>query len=136
MSEDIKSVRKLSNVRLLGLTGSRDLASLYRLCDAMIHITYLDACPNSVVESIVAGCPVICTSEGGTSELVREGVNGLVIPDKPYKFKPINLSKPPHVDTKRLAEAIGSIVGHKLQCVGNHIEHCAEQYKKFFQELL
>jgi glycosyltransferase involved in cell wall biosynthesis len=36
--------------------------------------------PNAVVESMAAGVPVVATRVGGIPELVREGVDGLLVP--------------------------------------------------------
>jgi len=45
-------------------------AEVYAVADWMIHMAWLDHCPNVVVEAIAQGCPVLCSSEGGTKELV------------------------------------------------------------------
>lgn len=80
-------------------TGSirHDLcAEVYSISDWMLHLAWLDHCPNVVVEAISQGCPVICTSEGGTKELVQGG-NGIVIDEVPYDFSLVDYDKPPRV---------------------------------------
>ena len=60
----------------------------------MIHLAWLDHCPNVVVEALSRGCPVICTDSGGTSELV--GRNGIVIPETVrYNFELLDYDNPP-----------------------------------------
>jgi glycosyltransferase involved in cell wall biosynthesis len=72
-------------------------AELYSIADWMIHLAWLDHCPNVVVEAISQGCPVICSSEGGTKELVGER-NGVVIQDTvEYKFDLVDYDNPPRV---------------------------------------
>lgn len=39
-----------------------------------------EGCSNSILEYMASGLPVICTDSGGNAELVREGVNGFVVP--------------------------------------------------------
>jgi len=81
-------------------TGSirHDLcAEVYSIADWMIHLAWLDHCPNVVVEAIAQGCPVICSSEGGTKELV-ETENGIVVADaSPYDFELVDYDNPPRV---------------------------------------
>ncbi len=81
-------------------TGSirHDLcAEAYSIADWMIHMAWLDHCPNVVVEAISQGCPVICSSEGGTKELVGSR-NGLVVLDEDqYKLELVDYDNPPRV---------------------------------------
>lgn len=70
---------------------------IYRASDWMIHLAWIDHCPNVVVEALSQGCPVICTNSGGTREIVRE--NGLIIPEKvEYKFELTDYDSPPSLD--------------------------------------
>jgi len=121
-------------VRCIEKADHKRLASLFKLCDYMIDFTYLSACPNAVVESLVAGCPVACTDQGGTKELLNQG-SGFVIEDKPYDFKPINLNKPPKVDFP-----IFNILQHREKVLWTadhlHISTIAQQHKKFFERVL
>ena len=114
----------------------RYLAFMYKLCDAMIHLTYVDACPNSVVEAQVAGCPVICTDQGGTKEILRMGT---ILRDKPFKYKPIDLDKPPKVDRGILIEAMKMATTwefNKTAAKDLHIDNVAKRYLDFFERLL
>jgi len=112
------------------------IAVYYRTCHAMIHLTWVDACPNSVVEAQVAGLPVIHTDQGGTKEIVKCGCE---IKDKPFKYKPVDLNKPPKIDRKELISAMRKIIDSKVLC--DNVEHLyiqniARQYLNFFKKLL
>ena len=52
---------------------------IYSAADWMIHLAWLDHCPNVVVEAISQDCPVICSSSGGTKEIVKK--NGVILQD-------------------------------------------------------
>ena len=68
--------------------------AIFEQSDWMIHLAWLDHCPNVVVEALSRGCPVICTDSGGTSELV--GRNGIVIPETVrYNFELLDYDNPP-----------------------------------------
>ncbi|MCP3681770.1 MAG: glycosyltransferase [bacterium] len=124
---------KCDNIRFVGLLTDDVLGSYYKLCDAMIHMVYLDASPNSVVEAMVAGCPVICTDQGGTIELTGWGIK-----DKKFKFKPINLNKPPDFNRGALSNLL-LLTGQK-EPVENaeklYISNITREYINFFERVL
>ena len=124
------------SIQFLGNCEPRTLARLYRSCNTLISVVYVDACPNSVVEALNAGCFIICTDQGGTKELVDENT-GIVIKDKPFKFKPVDLEKPPKLDIKRLAMAMIQSIGKNRTIPDRfNINNIAKQYLDFFYELL
>jgi len=66
---------------------------VYSIADWMIHLAWLDHCPNVVIEAISCGCPVICTDSGGTKEIV--GKNGIILnEDIGYNFELLDYDKP------------------------------------------
>ena len=66
---------------------------IYAASDWMIHMAWLDHCPNVVVEAISQNCAVICSSSGGTKEIVSS--NGLVIQENnPYNFELTDYDSP------------------------------------------
>lgn len=76
---------------------------VYASSDWMLHLAYLDHSPNTVIEALSQGCPVICSSEGGTKEIV--GKNGIVLFDRrPYDFQPCDYESPPSIDVGILDE--------------------------------
>lgn len=131
-----RKYQDLNNVLFLGPVNSEVLARLYRLATAMIHIVWVDACPNSVVEAQVAGCPVICTDQGGTKELLRLG---MVLPDVSFPYKAVNMNKPPQIDRGALANAMKDVIARKIQIeptVDLNVGVIAKQYLEFFEEIL
>ncbi len=70
---------------------------VYSMSDWMIHLAWLDHCPNVVVEALSQRTPVICTESGGTKELV--GNRGLIIPETTkYNFELCDYDSPPKLD--------------------------------------
>jgi glycosyltransferase involved in cell wall biosynthesis len=67
------------NIVLLGKVDNKTLCRYIVSANCMLHLAYFDWCPNSVVESLVAGTPVICQNKCGTEEVVRQGF-GEVLP--------------------------------------------------------
>jgi len=132
-----------NNILFIGPVSDMVLARLYKLCNAMIHITWIDACPNSVVEALVAGCPVICTNMGGTVELIDPGKTyggcTLLRHDPQFDYKPVNLDKPPKSDKLRwmVGEAMKRYWHNPLRVEAPHlhIDNIARQYLNFFEKV-
>lgn len=133
---------KANNIKMLGVLPFKSLASLYRMADVFVHIVYLDACPNSVVEAMAAGCNIVCSDQGGTKELLTSANTDFCVTDKEYDFKPIDLNKPPKLNVLRLADAIENKVEYAGERDGPEDPHrididtIAKKYIKFFESIL
>lgn len=73
--------------RRLGLDGRvvftrmrLDVPEILAQASVSIMPSMSEALPNTVLESMAAGAPIIATRVGGTAELVEDGVSGLLIP--------------------------------------------------------
>lgn len=70
---------------------------VYSMADWMIHLAWLDHCPNVVVEALSQNTPVICTASGGTPELVKK--SGIIIPETTsYNFELCDYDNPPGLE--------------------------------------
>lgn len=120
-----------------GILDQKELHKLYANCKALVHIVYVDACPNSVVEAKMAGLKVISTDQAGTKEILDD--NDIIIKDKTYNLRPVNLSKPPKPDINKLAKMIEKCASEPYvysQCDHLNIKNIAAQYISFFEEVL
>ncbi len=97
---DFMGYEKYINNRIfyLGHLQWESLISLYKSSDKFIHLSYLDHCPNVVVDAAGSGCEIVCSSTGGTSEIPAKLKT--VIMEEEWDFSPIELYKPPKVDFK------------------------------------
>jgi glycosyltransferase involved in cell wall biosynthesis len=48
--------------------------------DVLLHASLSEGIPTSILEAMACGLPVVATDAGGTSEAVRDGVEGLIVP--------------------------------------------------------
>ncbi len=57
-----------------------DVSGWYRAFDALILPSANEGTPVVVIEALASGCPVVATSVGGVPDVVREGVDGFLVP--------------------------------------------------------
>jgi glycosyltransferase involved in cell wall biosynthesis len=66
------------NVRMLGHRS--DVPALLNLCDCFVLASRSEGLSCSIIEAMAAGLPVIATDVGGNRELVKDNVNGYLVP--------------------------------------------------------
>lgn len=75
-------------VRFLGFLDQEQLRQLYADGDVFLHPSEITAgsdqegVPNSMLEAMATGLPVVATLHGGIPEAVRSGVDGLLVPER------------------------------------------------------
>jgi glycosyltransferase involved in cell wall biosynthesis len=67
-------------VTFLGSQPRRRVVELFRAADAAILSSSWENFPHTVVEALAVGTPVLAMEAGGVSEVVQDGVNGLLVP--------------------------------------------------------
>ncbi len=105
---------------------------------ASLHLTWLDWCPNSMVEAIVSGCPIIYTKSGGHSDLGKN--SGIGIKDTQWNFKVLDLYDPPKVDRNEIAQAMIDMKKNKGELYPTRndlsIKNVCDKYINFFEKIL
>lgn len=125
------------NIKYIGRVPPQNLPKYLRGGDAFIHLTWLDNCPNTVVEALACGLPILCSHNGGTKELVKS--NGVIIKcEEDYEFKKVKLYDPPRCDRQLVAEGIDRILAWDKKIDASHldIENIARRYAEFSVGLL
>jgi glycosyltransferase involved in cell wall biosynthesis len=136
-----ETIKRKANSKIIFMDHYTDRAQLLgymKAATAMLHLCWFDCCPNSVVEAINQKCPVICSNEGGTHELVYPS-NGIVLQlDQPYDYSPIDLYNPPPIDINKVAEACRMVAEKRPEITNDHvnIETIAWRYKNVFERVL
>lgn len=62
------------------LTNPKAVASYYQAADIYLHAAKADTFPNTILEALSCGTPVIATAVGGIPEQIEEGVTGFLVP--------------------------------------------------------
>jgi glycosyltransferase involved in cell wall biosynthesis len=85
----------LPHVHLGSLSADRMIAAVYSMADLFVMPSLQDNLPNTVMEAMACGVPVVGFKIGGIPDMVRQGENGLLVP---------------HGDVKALADAIHTLL--------------------------
>ncbi|TFW29676.1 glycosyltransferase family 1 protein [Massilia arenosa] len=67
-------------VTFTGRVDNAGMAALYQAADVMVNPTLIDNTPNSVLESLACGVPVVSTRVGGVPYIVQDGETALLVP--------------------------------------------------------
>lgn len=128
--DEAKTYLNMSNrICYLGELNYEQLICLYHRSSTLVHLAYLDHCPNVVIDAQEAGCKIICSSTGGTNEIVSKGT--MILEDE-WDLKPCALYKPPPMDfskTKEITinsdfrdEETGEKVSRFVKCVNSYYD--------------
>jgi glycosyltransferase involved in cell wall biosynthesis len=82
-------------VELTGWIDSEAKVERLRIAHLLVLPSYMEGMPNALIEAMAAGLPVVATDVGAVTDVVSDGVNGLVIPPR---------------NTDRLAEALRELL--------------------------
>lgn len=82
LQAELESVVRRSGLQAsISFLGFRsDVTSLLAAADALVMASRYEGMPNAVMEALASGLPVVGTDVGGMPELVKEGVNGYLVP--------------------------------------------------------
>jgi glycosyltransferase involved in cell wall biosynthesis len=64
--------------QLIGQCG--DVPRFHHALDLFVQASDYEGTPNSVLEAMALETPIVATAAGGTAELVRDGVEGVIVP--------------------------------------------------------
>ena len=125
-----KKYEKNKYIHFLGEKNNQDLISIMKACNYQMHLSFIDICPNIVLEGLSCRLNVLCTNLGGTKELVRE--DGYILEvDKMWDGKYLSSSiKLDAVDKKKVASGIHKLLQLKTKpdISRYDISNVAQQY--------
>tara|TARA_R110002167_G_scaffold22064_10_gene79388 strand:- start:43314 stop:44438 length:1125 start_codon:yes stop_codon:yes gene_type:complete len=74
-----ESLGIIQQIEFCGRLGRQQIASLYRQADLMINPSRIDNSPNSIIEALGSGLPVVSTRAGGIPKLVKHDETALLV---------------------------------------------------------
>ena len=82
-----EALRKLAHdldiqdhVRFAGWVGRDEMPACYQQADVFVLPSFEEGMPNVVLEAMASGLPIVTTDIYGNRELVKDGVNGYLLP--------------------------------------------------------
>lgn len=120
-------------VHFVGWVAREHIVDHYRRADIFVTATTWEGMPNTVLEAMACGLPIVGSQASGLRDLVRDGVNGYLVPLK---------------DPDALAEALARLIdnGYERRRMGRESrrlaerefawEYIAEQYVRVYEQVL
>ena len=87
-------------VRLVGRLDRDAVAALYREADVMLNPSTVDNAPNSLLEAMASGVPIVSTNVGGVPYLVQHGRTAWLVAPR---------------DAEAMAEAVLRLLGNRAE---------------------
>ncbi|MEK7866930.1 MAG: glycosyltransferase [Planctomycetota bacterium] len=104
-----------TSVEFLGALPQADLARRMAEADVLVLPTLSEALGLVLLEAMACGTPVVASSVGGTSDLVRDGENGFLVPPG---------------DSRSIAERVAWVLSHPEESAG--IGHRGRAFARAF----
>lgn len=70
------------HVKFVGRLSPTEIAELYRSADIMVNTSVVDNSPNSIIESLACGTPVVSSNVGGIPKLVTHEHDAILVEPK------------------------------------------------------
>ena len=112
-----KLIKKYNSkyIHILGERTNKETISIMKACYYQIHLSFIDICPNTVLEGMACGLNVLCTNLGGTAEIV--GKNGVILNvDKFWKTKYLKkrIENLDNLESNIVASGIHKLIKQKI----------------------
>ena len=120
MSQDTKeyfnNIELPDNIEILQPVKHQNLKYTYSKSDVLVQPSLFDGWSMVVTEALACGCPAITTSNTGASDIIKDGINGYVVPI---------------MDSESIVECINKIYDekHKSSFERDSIAKSVAQYK-------
>jgi glycosyltransferase involved in cell wall biosynthesis len=76
----LRAAGAASRVTFLAPMARSDLVRVYQAADVCVLPTLWDNFPNTCLEAMACGVPVVATAVGGLPEIIRDGDDGVLVP--------------------------------------------------------
>ena len=81
-NETREIIARNDSIEVVGPQYGDDLIAYYAAADCFVMPSYREGFPNTVLEAGAMGLPSIVTDINGSREIVKDGVNGLIVPPR------------------------------------------------------
>jgi glycosyltransferase involved in cell wall biosynthesis len=120
-----------NNVRFLG--HSREVVKYYQASDIFVLPSYAEGMPNSLLEAMACGLPVIASRIGGVVDVVEDGKSGILV--EPGDVSGLASAMVRLLKDAELRQRLGAEARKRI-VEGFSIDRIAEEYIKLYGELI
>ena len=133
LEEKVKEKDFNEYVKFLGNFPHEEVPNIYKLSDIYIISSLYEGAPQSLLDAMFNGLPIIGTDVNGINNLIKHGKNGLLyekgnIKDLKEKIKKI-------VEDKYLSNICGKHAKKVRECAQNKFEFVISQYIKLYKKM-
>lgn len=122
-----------SGIELIGSKGGDELLAYYAAVDCFVMPSYREGFPNTVLEAGAMGLPCIVTNINGSREIIKEGVNGMIVPprDENALYHAMNVMLQSNVDRENMARKARKMISDRFE--QGYVRKCLYD---FYDEIL
>ena len=116
-------------IRNIGYISQKKILEYFSKSDALVIPSYSDNFPNVATDAMSRGLPVICDKNCGTSEIIKNYKNGLVLKEFDVKNfeKAFKWFMKKEIDKKAIRQNILELISYKKTCI---------EYMKVYRKIL
>ena len=104
-------------IHALGKRSGDELLSYYAAADCFVMPSYREGFPNTVLEAGAMGLPSIVTNINGSREIIKDGVNGVIVPPRDAKalYQAMQLMLRSTIDRNRMAGNARKMIADRFE---------------------
>lgn len=120
-------------IEAVGPKHGDELLAYYAAADCFVMPSYREGFPNTVLEAGSMGLPCIVTDINGSREIIKEGINGIIVPakDEELLHRAMNLILSSSVDRCKMAGNARKMVAARFE--QSYVRKCLYD---FYDEIL
>ena len=81
LAQQARSLGVAENIRFTGRLSRDEIATLYKKADLLLNPSRVDNSPNSLIEAMGCGVPIVSTRAGGIPQLVTHNTHAYLVDD-------------------------------------------------------
>ena len=104
-------------IHALGKRSGDELLSYYAAADCFVMPSYREGFPNTVLEAGAMGLPSIVININGSREIIKDGVNGVIVPPRDAKalYQAMQLMLRSTIDRNRMAGNARKMIADRFE---------------------
>ena len=132
-----KDIAENDGIEAVGMKSGNELLAYYAAADCFVLPSYREGFPNTVLEAGAMGLPSIVTDINGSREIIKDGVNGLIVQprDAGALYQAMQLMLRSTIDRDRMAGNARKMIADRFE--QSFVRKCLyDFYDEILQDIL